>query len=71
VKSAVEAGSYDEIIVSTLPRRVSRWLRSDLPRQIERLGLPVSLVTAEDRKMTLADRARAMPSGWQYDDSLR
>ena len=71
VTSAVEAGNYDEIIVSTLPKRVSRWLRSDLPRQIERLGVPVSVVTAGDRKMTLADRARAMPSGWQYDDSLR
>jgi hypothetical protein len=27
---------FDEIIVATLPRRVSRWLRADLPHQAER-----------------------------------
>jgi hypothetical protein len=36
---------FDEIIVTTLPRRVSRWLRADLPRQAERrFGLPVTTV---------------------------
>jgi hypothetical protein len=54
VKSAVEAGSYDEIIVSTLPRRVSRWLRLDLPHRIADLGLPV---------MTVTPRGRANPTG--------
>ena len=27
---------FDEIIVATLPRHVSRWLRADLPHQAER-----------------------------------
>lgn len=39
--------SFDEIIVSTLPRRVSRWMRLDLPSKARGLGLPVTLVEAE------------------------
>ena len=36
---------FDEIIVATLPRRVSRWLRADLPHQAERrFGLPVTAI---------------------------
>jgi len=38
---------FDEIIVSTLPRRVSRWLRLDLPSKARGLGLPVTLVEAD------------------------
>ena len=46
VAAAVLRGGFDEVIVSTLPRRMSRWLRRDLPHRIEALGLPVTLVTA-------------------------
>ncbi len=36
---------FDEIIVATLPRRVSRWLRAGLPRQAQRrFGLPVTTI---------------------------
>ncbi len=36
---------FDEIIVATLPRRVSRWLRADLPHQAERrFRLPVTTI---------------------------
>lgn len=36
---------FDEIIVSTLPNRISRWLGQDLPRRLERkFGLPVTHV---------------------------
>jgi GABA permease len=37
---------FDEIIVATLPRRVSRWLGSDLPHQAgRRFNLPVTTIT--------------------------
>jgi hypothetical protein len=50
VKSALQDPGYDEVIVSTLPRRVSEWLRRDLPHRIEKLGVPVTTVTqAEER----------------------
>jgi hypothetical protein len=54
VAAALEAGAYDEIIVSTLPARVSHWLHIDLPARVRRLGLPVTVVTAKK-----ADRALA------------
>lgn len=39
--------TFDEIVVSTLPGTVSRWLRQDLPHKIERrFHLPVRVVTA-------------------------
>jgi hypothetical protein len=36
---------FDEIIMATLPRRVSRWLRAGLPHKAERrFGLPVTTI---------------------------
>jgi GABA permease len=36
---------FDEIVVTTLPQRVSRWLRADLPHQAERrFRLPVTTI---------------------------
>lgn len=46
VKEALAAGTFDEIIVSTLPGHVSRWLHQDLPHRLRQLGLPVTHVTA-------------------------
>jgi hypothetical protein len=37
----------DEVIVATLPKRVSRWLGSDIPHQVERrFGLPVTTIVS-------------------------
>jgi hypothetical protein len=56
VKTALAEGEFDEIIVSTLPPRFSRWLRRDLIRQIEQLGLPVKTVTPGDRRKSSDDK---------------
>ena len=45
VSDTVRDRHFDEIIVSTLPKRTSNWLRRDLVRKIEGLGLPVTVVT--------------------------
>ena len=47
IQDAVNVHGFDEIILSTLPRRVSRWLRLDLPHKAAGLGLPVTTVTAQ------------------------
>ena len=47
VRQTLERETYDEVIVSTLPQRVSRWLHLDLAHRIERLGVTVRVVTAE------------------------
>jgi hypothetical protein len=49
VQDAVNLRGFDEIIISTLPARVSRWLHLDLPSKVGGLGLPVTTVTAKER----------------------
>jgi hypothetical protein len=48
VEDALNAGRYDEVIISTLPRRLSRWLRVDLVSKVAGLGLPVTHVEAAE-----------------------
>jgi hypothetical protein len=45
VHDAVNLRGYDEIIISTLPERLSRWLKLDLPSKASGTGLPVTTVT--------------------------
>jgi hypothetical protein len=56
VREAVTNIGFDEILISTLPARVSHWLRRDLPRRVEQFGLPVTVVTAEQSKRLMSDR---------------
>jgi hypothetical protein len=48
VHDAVNLHGFDEIIISTLPTHVSRWLKLDLPHKVSGLGLPVTTVTPAD-----------------------
>lgn len=55
VQLAVSDGDFDEIIVSTLSKRQSKWLRRDLIRRVESLGLPVTAVVPRSRKLAASD----------------
>ena len=55
VREAVTDIGFDEILISTLPARVSHWLRRDLPRRVEQFGLPVTVVTAEQSRRLMSD----------------
>jgi hypothetical protein len=56
VREAVTSIGIDEIIISTLPERVSHWLRRDLPNRVEQFGLPVTVVTAQQSERSVFDR---------------
>jgi hypothetical protein len=64
VQEAVRQGSFDEIIISTLPRRVSKWLRRDLIRRVEGLGLPVTAIVPDEA-------THDVPTGKSMDDNAR
>jgi hypothetical protein len=48
VQDAINLRGFDEIIISTLSPRVSRWLKLDLPSKVSGLGLPVNTITPAD-----------------------
>jgi len=52
VREALERSQFDEVIVSTLPRRLSHWLRLDLPARVERLGVRVTVIEATESDRT-------------------
>ena len=62
VLDAVNFGAFTEIIVCTLPRRFSRWLRLCLPHRVERAtGLPVAHVVAPRAAAGHAERPEPEP----------
>ena len=50
IQDAINLHGFDELIISTLPQRVSKWLHLDLPAKAAGLGLPVTTVVASSRK---------------------
>jgi nucleotide-binding universal stress UspA family protein len=49
VRDAIRGREVDEIIVSTLPRGLSRWLGEDVPSRLrESVTVPVTVVTQPD-----------------------
>lgn len=48
VKTCFLRGSYDEVIISTLPSSLSRWLNVDLPTRVSNItDLPVTTVESD------------------------
>jgi hypothetical protein len=49
VKAALESQTPDEVIVSTLPAKFSRWVKMDLPSKVSRMtDAPVVTIEAEE-----------------------
>jgi hypothetical protein len=65
VKEALAGGGFDDVIVSTLPKRRSEWLRRDLPRRIGELGFPVKVITMapEDDRSLFEKVVQSTPPG--------
>lgn len=53
IRAEIAGGQYDDILISTLPKRRSEWLRKDLPTRVEELGLPVMVVTPPEEPSPL------------------
>lgn len=64
VSDTVRGGDFDEIIVSTLPKRTSKWLRRDLIGRIKGLGLPVVAIVPGQTKPSL-DETSAELMMWE------
>jgi hypothetical protein len=50
IEDTVNSQPFEEIILSTLPAHVSRWLRLDLPSKVAAFGIPVTTVTAAEQE---------------------
>ena len=56
IRVALTDGDFDDVLISTLSTRRSRWLRQDLPQRVQKLGVPVTVITQPDTpRMTLKD----------------
>ena len=54
IEDAVNFGSFDEIIISTLPLGASKWLKLDLVSKAKNLGLPVTHIAAKSTSEAMA-----------------
>src|SRR3954469_23974620 len=56
IERALAEGHFDDVVISSLPKRTSQWLKRDLPARVEKLGVPVTVITAPKApRMTLEE----------------
>jgi hypothetical protein len=58
VSEAIGVECFEEVIVSTLPQRVSHWLHHDVPARVERLGVRVTVVNARQAERAVWEGMR-------------
>ena len=67
IRDVVADDRYDRILISTLPRHASQWLRRDLPKRVKALGVPVEVITPKRQSVrdvvNEAARHRVLPRG--------
>jgi hypothetical protein len=56
IERALADGNFDDVVISTLPKRTSQWLKRDLPARVEKLNVPVTVITPPKApRMTLEE----------------
>ena len=56
IEQALADGHFDDVVISTLPKRTSQWLKRDLPARVEKLNVPVTVITPpKAKRMTLEE----------------
>jgi hypothetical protein len=73
VRKELSEGTYDRVIISTLPRRVSKWLRRDLPRRVEAsvcpsTSSPPRVASASASCSPTRNAPAYLPWGWAVPD---
>ena len=63
VQAAVSDGAFEEIIISTFSKKTSKWLRRDLVRKVEGLGLPVTAIQPRQVSVGGASEADVIRAG--------
>ena len=53
IREAMAGGDYDDVLISTLPKPRSEWLRKDLPTRVSELGISVSVITPPEEPSPL------------------
>ena len=54
IHDAMNGKEFDEIVISTLPKRISKWLHLDLPSKARGMGLPVTHIESMPAGETVA-----------------
>ncbi|MDA0164446.1 hypothetical protein OM076_29520 [Solirubrobacter ginsenosidimutans] len=56
IEKALADGNFDDVVISPLPKRTSQWLKRDLPARVEKLNVPVTVITPpKEKRMTIEE----------------